>query len=602
MSPFAAIFDRRRVPLEAVAVEALRSALGEVGGAGGVQKVTIVAASAAFITARATKAEPYASEGPCPEACLGAEGLEVGQLAESFGLKSPVASVGEALVGGIERLGTGLWSRIEGSFGVALFEPSHHVLHLARDPLGDRTLFFAEAGSLVLVADRIEPLLRWWGGTRSLDACQLVRFFGLEPPRPGRTYFQGVQEVDPGTVVRFDAGGFESHRFWTPEFDIRRPVASDSEFAERFRTQLRLATSRLLTAPDRLGIMLSGGIDSTTLAVLAARQVGTGRGAATARPAACSWVFDELSSCDERPGIEATLAAHDFDVIQVSGDGCWPLVDLDLFSTLPGTPEENPYRALKSALYCAARDQGRSLLFNGGVAEIFYRGGSLYLRDLLLEHRWGTALRGLAGQVGHCGWRSAAGSIARVVRPTGRRKVLRPAPEWLTGDAKRRWRDEIASSPVLDRGPRDVIPYLAMESRGLAIENLYAAQQGVRVASPYWTREWIEFMLSLPAHQVYRPGTSKFIVREAMRGIIPEAIRVRQQPTLLDPLFDRGVFERETQIVDDLLYGKGSIWNQFVDPGFVADLGPDSPSAHKVVLWNCLSFELWRRKHGWEVA
>jgi len=601
MSPFAAIFDRRRTPLEPFAVEALENALGK-GGEDGSRGVRVVTASAGFVAARSIAASPVMREEACQEGCLGAEGLGARQLSGSFGLETPASSVGKALVDGLERLGGDIWARIDGSFGLVLFDPSRHTLYLACDRLGSRTLFFSEEGGLVLVADRIETLLRWGRKTRSLDPDQLVRFFGLESPRSGRTYFRGIQEVEPGSAIHFTVGGCQKYRFRLAASDEPSPVASDAEHAHRFRERLREATSRLLGASDRLGIMLSGGIDSTTLAVLAAGQAATGKGAVTGRLAACSWIFDELASCDERPGIETTLAAHDFEVIQVSGDGCWPLVDPELFSTLPGVPEENPYRALKSALYCAARDQGRSLLFNGGAADIFYRGGTLYLRDLLLEGRWGTAIRGLARQITHSGGRSAAGSVARIVRPTGRRKVRRPPPEWLTGDAKRRWRAETASSPPVDRDPRDVIPYLATESRGLAIENLYAAQQGVRVASPYWTREWVEFMLSLPAHQVYRPGTTKFIAREAMRGVIPEPVRVRQQPTLLDPLFDRGVFERETKMVDDLLHGRGSVWKEFVDPSFVAGLGPDSPSAHKVVLWNCLSFELWRRKYGWEVA
>jgi hypothetical protein len=189
-----------------------------------------------------------------------------------------------------------------------------------------------------------------------------------------------------------------------------------------------------------------------------------------------------------------------------------------------------------------------------------------------------------------------------VLRPAGRRRAHRPAPDWLTESAKRWWSEEYAAPESLERGVRDVVPYLAMESRGFAIENLYAEQQGVRVASPYWTRGWVDFMLSLPAHQAYRPGVLKYIAREAMRGVIPESIRTRQSPTLLDPLFYRGLFERENRVVMDLLYAKNAVWRDFVNPDCVAGLGPDSPSSLQLVLWNCVSFELWRRKHGWEVG
>jgi len=146
------------------------------------------------------------------------------------------------------------------------------------------------------------------------------------------------------------------------------------------------------------------------------------------------------------------------------------------------------------------------------------------------------------------------------------------------------------------------VRFLHDESRSLAVEIGYSGQEGVEVVSPYWTRSFVEFMLSLPAHQVYRPGTTKLVGRQAMRGSIPEAIRGRQNPTLLTPLFDRGMFYRERAQVARLLDRQHAQWQWFVDPEVIHSVRPTSPSAHKVLLWRCVSFELWRKKHGWCLA
>ncbi len=364
--------------------------------------------------------------------CLSADGLDVRPLAGPLGL-DPDTPAAKVLIEGLNHYGGGLWSRVDDPFAVLIFDPDRHALHLARDPLGSQALFFTETESLVVAADRIETLLRWGPGTRALDASQLVRFFGLKQPRAGRTYFEGIEEVPPGIAVEFTSGRSED-QFWKVDSG-ERAEATDARFAEQFRALLREATAKFMTEADPVGIMLSGGIDSTSLAALAAREAREG----SPRPLACSWVFDELTSCDERSWIADTLRADDFDVIQIPGDGCWPLVDLEAFSNLPGTPEESPLRALKSALYSAAYERGRTVLLNGGFADIFYRGGSLYFRDLVRDGRWGTAAGGLVRQIRLSGWRAAAGSVGRLIRPAGRRKARRPAPQWLVAPARLRW-------------------------------------------------------------------------------------------------------------------------------------------------------------------
>ena len=593
MTSFAAIFDCRKTSVPGDTLAPLARVLAESVPC---REEPSVIRSGGFAAALAGSAEKPALESG-QRLCLGASGLNPRRLGEQVGCSSE-ASVGDLLFAGLERFGARWWSQVEGTFGLVLLDAGSKTLYLARDPLGERTLYFSEVRGVIRIADRLETLLAWHRQRPSLDRVQLARFFGLEAPEAGKTFFGGIREVSPGSVVELSSAGLRERRFWTPCPDRVNAAVSDADCAERFRSLLRAQTASLLDRPRSVGIMLSGGIDSTSIAAVAARQSGSGPSAL----AACSWTFDELASCDERPWIRQTLAEHDLQVIQVNGDACWPLVDLDLFSTLPGTPEENPYRGLKSALYSAAAEQGRCVLLNGGAADIFYRGAGLYFRDLLRAGRWRLAARCLAEQFFGTGWRPAAGAAARALRPTGMRRSRRPAPFWLAPDAREFWRESQRRAREPERGPRDVIPYLAVESRGLEIENAYAGACGVRVASPYWTRGWIDFMLSLPAHQIFRPGTTKFVAREAMRGLIPESIRRRQTPTLLDPLFDRGVFERERGVVEDLLQGGHPIWQEFVDPAFVAGVGPQSSPAHKVVLWHCVSFELWRRKHGWEVA
>ncbi len=588
MTRFGVLFDRRGRPLEPAALAGVHRALG------------------AHRRQSETRPQTYPCYYFCSENGDGAE-LSVAlvgsidnlvDLARTLHLSSAHNGLAEVLAAGYRRWGPALWPRLEGSFGLAFFEPSRSEVHLVCDALGGRPLFYFEEGSTVAIASEIEILLRWPDKRWGLDPLELARFFALQIPSAGRTHFAGVRQVVGGAAITLTSGGQTERRFWTPERISLRAPSGDSETAREFRERLETAVGSFVREPGRVGIMLSGGLDSTSLAALASRAAaGSGD-----RVAACSWVFDDLGVCDERSWIDQTLAGGDYEVIRAQGDRLWPLADPDLFSSQSGSPEENPYRALKRALYLEARDRGRTVLLNGGPADVLQRGGNLYLRGMLRDGRWLDGWRALRRQIEDAGVRAGLGALARIVRPQGRRAHVSEPPAWMSAEGRAALvRRSLGSG---DRSPtyRDVARHVGRQARSQALERQYARTLGVDVVSPYWTLDFVEFMLSLPAHQVYRPGTTKFIAREAMRGLIPEPIRLRQHPTLLDPLFERGLLEREEEVVGDLLRGGAPLWPRFVDAEAVANVSPGSKPAHKVLLWRCVSFELWRRKHGWELA
>ena len=137
-------------------------------------------------------------------------------------------------------------------------------------------------------------------------------------------------------------------------------------------------------------------------------------------------------------------------------------------------------------------------------------------------------------------------------------------------------------------------------ARSFSLENSYAAREGVELRDPYRDLRLVEFMLRLPAHQLYRHGRYKHIARRALAGRLPDSILQRTEPTLLTPLFDAGLRRRNRQVVEALLGSKEAVWRQYVEPRWVDDAlnGSISP-ALDVVLWQCLSSELWCRHWRW---
>jgi hypothetical protein len=99
-------------------------------------------------------------------------------------------------------------------------------------------------------------------------------------------------------------------------------------------------------------------------------------------------------------------------------------------------------------------------------------------------------------------------------------------------------------------------------------------------------------MLAVPTSQLYRRGVDRPIVRNAMFGLLPEDMIVRDGKTSFESVFDQGIYDRECQTVRSLLDSPYALWNNYVDSQWLAVTLRHRSAA---VLWYCVSFELWCR-------
>jgi asparagine synthase (glutamine-hydrolysing) len=296
------------------------------------------------------------------------------------------------------------------------------------------------------------------------------------------------------------------------------------------------------------------------------------------------------------------LESYPIEQIRVPGDDAWPLCAAGVWGANPSTPEDNPYRELKRRAYEAAATEGSRVVLNGGSADLLYRGGESWLWDLLREGRVVPAAVDLAQELKRRGLREGLrrSGVDRSLFQRSRGGRSRSKPEWLSSHAKGLIGD---SAPVASPGrrPRQWSAVLGpRESRGISIEAFHAARAGVELRHPYRDRRLIEFMLAVPAHQLYARNRYKHIARNAMEGRLPEAIRTGEEPTLLTPLFRKGIEESERLEVDRLLDDRESIWPRYVSRAWLSQVRsqPRSRPLGEVVLWTCLAFELWVREAG----
>lgn len=161
-------------------------------------------------------------------------------------------------------------SKLRGQFSFVIFDQSKNQLVLCRDRFGINPLHYAMHNSKILVASEVKSLLALDKSvSRSLDPVGIKETFYLYGPTPPRTCFENVSQVEPGHVITFDLARnkiIDNKRFWS--FPKQAKDSLD-EVEKKFSALLRRAVElRLQGDQDHLGVYLSGGLDSASVATL----------------------------------------------------------------------------------------------------------------------------------------------------------------------------------------------------------------------------------------------------------------------------------------------------------------------------------------------
>jgi asparagine synthase (glutamine-hydrolysing) len=506
------------------------------------------------------------------------------------------------------------FARLLGPFALAVYDRVRQRVVCARDSLGDRTLFYYLDNHVLLIASEEQALLAHRSVSHEPDETTLAYYFAVRTPSDGRTFFRMVRELLPAHTLVISTDKVQCWRYWNADPERRISYRSDAEYADHFRELLDNAVRRCLRMVGTPAVMMSGGLDSTSVAVLAARQLKATN--ERHRLLTVSWVFDNFPMCDERSYMAPLIKQYGFTAIQVNGDGDWPLSNpLKLDAHNPGHPNVNPYHALKERLYRCARDNQVRVLLTGVAGDELYSGAERWLLDLLVERRFieaGSELLNASRKFGAATVFTSR-SVRRVVKQflsyvPGTRRLLAPGgqrsingPLWLTPYARRQLPefDDWPPSAAQARRPEQHRNVLGMYAAlGAAGESSHAGRLNIEPRQPYRDRQLVEFMLSVPAHQLYKQPYQKYILRTAMADLLPARILTRVGPTSLLPFYRYGLTQGARPLMRALLNNPQAIWRRFVRSEWMETVvwqrleqNLDGPEA--LLPWRGLSMELW---------
>jgi asparagine synthase (glutamine-hydrolysing) len=519
----------------------------------------------------------------------------------------------EVIAHAYEEWGEACVRRFNGMFAFGVWDARRRELLLGRDRLGVKPLYYAERDGQLAFASEIKALLEVPWVSREVDPQAVYHYVGYEfVPAPG-TIFRDVRKLPPGHLLRVRNGATELVRWW--DLDMVPEDRPAAEHGERLRALLEDAVRLRLVSDVPLGVFLSGGLDSSAVvasmhrlgvsplrtfslgyadpsfselpyARLVAETFGTTHHELVVEPVTPAlveravWHLDEpMTDLSTVPFYLICRKAREHVTVCLSGEGGDEvLAGYDRFrasklhayySRVPRWVRTDVIAPLAAALPDQRQKKGAI-----NMLKRFVEGGLL------------------ADEGAHMRWQyfGGPGRDARLFSPAFRAAIdPDPFAPIRRVAARCRTDDRLAREIYID------LCFTMPDSVLMKVDKMSMAH-ALEVRVPFLDYRLVEYCATIPGHLKLAGLTTKAIFREAMRGILPDAIRRRGKQGYSLPI-KNWLREELRDFTTDLLDGSPLVREAF-DPGHVRRLLAEHQAYranHNHVLWALLNLALWHR-------
>jgi asparagine synthase (glutamine-hydrolysing) len=509
---------------------------------------------------------------------------------------------------------------LKGDFAIAIFDFAQQKLLLARDIMGICPLYYCQAQKTFLAASEIKSILAYPGfQTRPDDDALADLLLGGDPYEKERTCFSGISRVLPGHTLVVTPEKVRSFQHW--DFDTTRQIrcASVEEYAERLRSLFAQAVQRRLRSSYPVAVMVSGGLDSS--AILCQAELLKRAGASVAPCIGISMTFSQGTDADEKQYLNEIEACYGISIRKVAFSrlrfvdnekAIWnselPQLEWDAGSELQRIADQVGCRVVLDGYY------GDQMLANAGYLVDLARGFRwLQLRrDFVEWGRWMAEVDpGVMKQ--ELRWILSRGLVPyRLVR-TARRLMGIPAsrqPAWYARPFRERaFRRYVVSQRAAQRFAshyaKTCYEFVTARPRLNVVEtdNKTGATQALEKVYPFMDTDLIEFLLAIPGHVVNWKGVPKGLFREAMKGVLPECIRLRNWKSDFTALNNDAAASDYAKFQSYLGPACSAVTNGYMDRMAVQSEFPNrnfdrNNSLPAVQVTAAVALELWLRVFG----
>ncbi|MFB0523507.1 MAG: asparagine synthase (glutamine-hydrolyzing) [Candidatus Bathyarchaeia archaeon] len=514
-------------------------------------------------------------------------------------------SSAEVVVHAYEEYGFECLGKFNGMFAFCLWDSKKRQLFSARDRLGMKPLYYYNCEGRFIFASEIKGILaNSWIPRRPNKRCIYEYLVSGYPNQIGDTFFEGIKELMPAHYMAIDKEGVRIRRYWKTTQYFRSTVQNkdDSWCASEFRKLLRDSISIRLPTGLPVGTFLSGGLDSTFIAFLT-HEILMSRCSISTECGGPEELFSAVYKeplprlYDERSYIKEVERALNMNVNYVfpSVSGQWDDIKRFIFCLEEPVAVFNYYvfwrlfQATKQKVKVVFSGQGCDAILGGQPEHVL-----IYFRELLGKKEIGRLLNEL---VKSSDWilLHLAYSLVFGRNAESKAKMLL-GEQFVTAYGQVPAREEYSSleNALVGDVTRHAVEYLRVDDRA-------SSTFSIECRHPFLDHRLIEFVFSLPPTQKIRNGWTKYVMRGAMKGFVPEAVRRKRRKSgtpIPQQHWMRELEGKIREIFESSKFRKRGYYNQPVVLEVFGRycrgrLSRLEREYYTDVLWRILNLELW---------
>lgn len=510
--------------------------------------------------------------------------------------------------------------RILGDFAFAIWDGRKRKLFCARDALGIKPFYYYADQRVFVFGSELQQLFEGADIPCEPNEGMIGEYLANAITSREETLYRDILRLPPAHCLRVQDGKLQTRRYWDPDPARLIRYSSDAEYAEHFLEIFTEAAKCRLRSHTCVGAELSGGLDSSSVVSLISKLQREGADRRN-NMETFSLVF---------PGLECDESAYIEDVVRKSGvkfnylhahepaASCHEAY-VRRHRDFPGYPGNYMWNSIRSEL----RERGIRVQLTGlggddwlggeepGYAERLHR---FKIHDLLRRARddarssgFGDVIASLVLGLRQDYLHLLSPTAVRAIRWALRREGV---PNWIKPQFARRihLRERLQRNPDLHKfsGTTQRDQYRWLNSGYLVHSFEYddrsAAESALEVRHPFHDRRIVEFTLALPQEQFWRHDRSKFMLRQTMRGLLPESVAQRQSKAEFSHAWAKAF---QTLGGDTLLDSLAIYAREWVDPEQVRATyrhmlelhaqGHEAYSDYTAQPWQVFGIDLWYR-------
>ena len=521
---------------------------------------------------------------------------------EKAGHRFSTHSDTEVLVHLYEELGENFLEPVVGMFAFVIADFPRRRVIVARDRLGEKPLYIHESSEHIVCASELKALLPYPHLNHSVNRQALAGYlrYGWVPGE--QSIFAGIRRLAPATMLIIEGGRGREVRYWRPDL-AQMPRTPRADIVQQLNHEMRAAMSNKLVADVPVGVLLSGGLDSSAVVAMCAEH-------ADGPLRTFSVGFGE--TINELPYAREVAARYGTQHVELAIDANLP----DAVNTVCDYFDE-PFAdssSIPTYLICReARKHVKVILSGDGGDELLAGYGSYLPMRTYSDSR---ALRGGVRKLDALATRFLGAGVADALYPLA-----------ATGGARAYWESQRATftpedvlmlaghgDPALTED-RIALPGSDALSRAFAFDlnwylpddllkkvDMASMASSIECRAPLLDHKLVEFCMRIPPIEKLRGGDTKTLMREALQPMLPASVIWREKQGFGAPLVD-WLTGPLAELANDSLRSSPMIADKLLDGAAVKSTVERSWSALRsdwrapLKIWTLLMLELWLRRH-----